>query len=62
MKELLSSSLRKSVNNSRGLCPVKRFVNPSTGPVCAPLSTLEQRAFMSVFKLSFRNRLSLWSK
>lgn len=65
-----SLSPRKSVKNSPGLCPVKRFMNLSIGCVyarlCAHMHTQRcQWAFMSMFKLSIWDRLSLrvkWTK
>lgn len=66
-RERGSLSPRKSVKNSPSLCPVKRFMNLSIGCVyaqlCAHLHTQRcQWAFMSMFKLSIWDRLSLWGK
>lgn len=62
-----SLSPPKSAKNSRSLCPVKRFMSLSIGcvPVRPSVHAHTQRcqwAFMSMFKLSIWNTLSLWGK
>ena len=62
-RERGSLSPRKSVKNSPGLCPVERFMNLSIGGVCAHVHAQRcRRAFMSMFKLSIWDWLSLWGK
>lgn len=58
---------RRSLSPSPSLCPVKRFMNLSIGCAHVRLSVHAhtqrcQWAFMSMFKLSICNKLSLWGK